>query len=102
MYVQLDSPPRLPPLKLDSVALLMDYLDSLSQNCIDRDLTWKEDTTACYWLQQVPLPESETHLKELVAYYVQPVYRQNRTLGVWYAIARSVARMIQEGQSCDC
>lgn len=83
-------------LDLEPVKSLLEYLYALPQDCIDRDLSWLEDEQACMELRSIELPEDACRLKELVKYYAEPLYRKNRTLAVWYAIARAVARLIQD------
>jgi len=93
--------PELKPLKLESVQELLNYLHRLPQGCEDRALSWNEDSFACILLRRLPEENDVPHLSCLVEYYSEEQYRKSRSLSVWYAIARAVARMIQENDgSC--
>ncbi len=83
-------------LDLDPVKSLLEYLHALPQDCEDRELSWAEDEQACMCLRSIELPKDASRLQSLVKYYGEPLYRKNRTLSVWYAIARAVARLIQD------
>jgi hypothetical protein len=84
-------------LKLDGVKPLLEYLHGLPQECCDRELSWAEDELACDLLLCLPLPPDSPELQDIVEFYIDPQYRKSRTLCVWYGIARSVARSIQDG-----
>jgi hypothetical protein len=110
MQMQLDITART-RLKLDSVQPLIEYLFSLPQESIDRRLSWAEDSHACQILLKLELPAEVSYLQQLVEYYAEERYWENRSLSVWYGIARAVARTIQEAQeerrrgnspSCAC
>ncbi len=90
--------PKLPRLKLESVMPLLEYLHALPQEpAQDRELSPHEDETACSLLLCLPLPRDAPRLESLVELYADPEYQRSRTLGVWYGIARAVARLIQDG-----
>ncbi len=95
MQMQLDITKRT-RLKLDSVQELIEYLFSLPQESFDRQLSWTEDSHACQILLKLELPADITYLRQLVEYYAEDRYWENRTLSVWYGIAKAVARTIQE------
>lgn len=91
-------PFRLRKLDLSTVLPLLEYLHSLKQELqMDRELSQAEDETACSLLLCLPFPQHAPRLLSLVELYADPDFRHNRTLGVWYGIARAVARLIQEG-----
>lgn len=87
----------LPKLRLEPVMPLLEYLHALPQDSSDRALSWAEDTTACHTLLELELPDASVYLRDLVVYYASPEYHNARTLCVWYAIARAVARCVQDG-----
>jgi len=91
-------PHRLRTLKLSSVMPLLEYLHGLPQEpCVDRNLAAHEDETACSLLLCLPLPADAPRLQRMIELYADPEHQCNRTLGVWYGIARAVARLIQDG-----
>lgn len=89
--------PKPSKLKLESVMPLLEYLHALPQESCDRGLSWAEDTMACHILLELKLPNASRALDELILHYAAPEYYPSRTLGVWYTIARSVARCVQNG-----
>lgn len=91
-------PTRMRTLKLESVLPLLEYLHGLPQAPMeDRTLSEAEDAGACDALRALPLPPDAPRLAHLVDLYAHPAHAQNRTLAVWYGIARAVARLIQDG-----
>jgi len=93
----LDGEKRLPPLKLESVMPLLQYLHNLPQGNEDRELKPDEDLVACEILVTLNLPHASRQLDDLIIYYAHPDYRRSRSLCVWYGIARAVARCYQDG-----
>jgi hypothetical protein len=105
MYVTLDKPTRvdLEKVNLDTVMPLLNFLHSLPQEPgRHRDLTWSEDSEACFILRKLPFKPIGVHYKPYVDYLVEDQYRKSRTLEVWYRIARSVAYMIETDHDCEC
>lgn len=85
-------------LDLRTVRPLLDYLHGLPQDSCDRPLADEEDETACQLLFVLDVPEDCPRLEWHLYHYGDPSYRQSRSLCVWYAIARSVAWLIQQGE----
>lgn len=83
-------------ISLRSVLPLLEYLHSLRQDFSDRTLSWEEDELACDLLLCLPMPRDPAILR-LVEFFADPQYHRSRSLCVWYGIARTVARCIQDG-----
>jgi hypothetical protein len=82
---------------MEPVARLEDYLKNL-KGALHELPEEREDWVACQLLLEVALPNDCEHLKKFMLFCAEPRYRKNRTLEVWFGIARATARMIQEHQ----
>lgn len=85
--------------KLDSgpVMPLITLLDSFEPKSKDRELTFAEDALAIFMLRSL-VPEDEVEITACVENFLNPNYRNFRTLTQWYLYTKHLAMHFDLGQ----